>query len=250
VSNSPYFVVNQLDWIQARYLIAQASSAAPQVQVADAAASAAAGKKKKSADALKTISLDPKHPLTIGSTKLIIPDVGDKLTRLEASLTDTAEELNASDSELLEEPPVVGGSGASSQSASGGKGALRTKLRRGTSSLGGSGVMSPTKGGAVKGKSKAAVKGKERAAAPPPAAPKEEPDTFEPTDAARLALIKQIPPPSKPSRGAMSMIQKEMRAMLKTQKDLGPTKAGFYFDPVRQPRLARIPPLSPLASTC
>ncbi|GAA5856066.1 hypothetical protein JCM9279_006494 [Rhodotorula babjevae] len=231
VSSTPYFVVNQLDWIQARYLVAQATTATGQVQVAEAAASASAASKKKSkTDALKTISLDPKHPLTIGSTKLIIPDVGDKLTKLEARLTDTAEELNASDTELLEEPPVVGESGASSQSASGGKGGLRTKLRRGTSSLGGSGLMSPTKGG-VKGKAKAA-KGKERAADPPPP-PKEDPDTFEPADAARLALIKQIPPPTKPSRGAMSMIQKEMRAMLKAQKDLGPTKAGYYFDPER-----------------
>ncbi|GAA5944159.1 hypothetical protein JCM3775_001084 [Rhodotorula graminis] len=231
VSSNPYFVVNQLDWIQARYLIAQASSATAQVQVAEAAASASAASKKKSkGDALKTISLDPKHPLTIGSTKLIIPDVGDKLAKLEASLTDKVEELNVSDSELLEEPPiVVGESGASSQSAGAGKGGLRTKLRRGTSSLGGSGLLSPTMG-ATKGKS--AAKGKERAVVAPPA-PKEEPDTFEPADAARLALVKQIPPPSKPSRGAMAMIQKEMRAMLKAQKDLGPTSAGFFFDPER-----------------
>ncbi|GAA6050356.1 hypothetical protein JCM3770_002979 [Rhodotorula araucariae] len=215
VSTNPYLVVNRLEWIQARYLIVVRNTATNwtgQDQIAaDAAVAAQAVAKSTKRSKVKTIALDPKHPLTIGENKVLIPDVGDKLQKLEDSLQDTPEELNESDSEVLKEPTVVVAEStqASAGSAKGTYG-LRSKLKR-----------------AVSGKGK----GKERAASPPPAAA--EPDPFVPADGARLALVKQIPPPTKPSRGALSMIQREIKAMLKSQEEVGPTKAGFYFDPER-----------------
>lgn len=58
-------------------------------------------------------------------------------------------------------------------------------------------------------------------------------DSFEPADEKRLHLLKMLPPPKNPNRVALATIQKEIKAMLKTQKQEGPTKAGFYFDPER-----------------
>ncbi|BGP40452.1 hypothetical protein JCM10450v2_004434 [Rhodotorula kratochvilovae] len=220
VSTDPYLVVNRLEWIQARYLIVVRNTSTNWTGQEQAAAEAAAASSSSSGASkrskVKTIALDPKHPLTIGTTKILIPDVGDKLQKLEDSLQDTPEELNDSDSEVLREPSIIIAE-SSQTSAKGPAGGLRNKLKRAVS-----GVVpaAPSKG-----------KGKARAASPAPAAP--EPDTFKPADVARLALIKHIPPPAKPSRGALSMIQREMKAMLKTQEDVGPTKAGFYFDPER-----------------
>lgn len=222
VSNNPYFVVNQLDWIQARYLLAYTANAPGHVQHAEATASASSSSGQKKGQVVKTVALDPKHPLTINNAKVLIPDVGEKLQQLEDSLQDTPEELNASDSELLKEPSLVLESGSSSQGA-GAKGGVRNKLKRAMSGVS-SGARSP-----AKGTSSSKGKGKERAVSPAPP----EPDTFEPADAERLALVRRIPPPTKPSRGALSMITKEVKAMLKAQKELGPTKAGFYLDLVR-----------------
>lgn len=60
-----------------------------------------------------------------------------------------------------------------------------------------------------------------------------QPDPFVPADATRLKLIRLLPPPSQPNKGASMTIQREMRTMIKVQDEKGPTEAGFYFDPVR-----------------
>ncbi|GJN90810.1 hypothetical protein Rhopal_003824-T1 [Rhodotorula paludigena] len=214
VSSSPYLVVNQLDWINCRYLIVQRGTSYSWTSDDANAAKAKQGEVVKSK--VKTIALDPTYPLTLNTTRLAITDVGDKLQKLENSLKDTPEELNDSDTELIKEPSLILAESQSSTAASGG--GIRSRLRRGRS-----GVAAESSTSKSKGKSKADE----------PPAPASEPDTFEPADEARLALLKQIPPPTKPSRGALSMITKEIKAMLKTQQEVGPTKAGFYFDPER-----------------
>ena len=58
-------------------------------------------------------------------------------------------------------------------------------------------------------------------------------DTFVPAGAELLSLIRLLPPPAKPNKGASLTIQREMRAMMAEEEKLGPTECGFHFDPVR-----------------
>lgn len=58
-------------------------------------------------------------------------------------------------------------------------------------------------------------------------------DTFVPAGAELLKLIRLLPPPAKPNKGASLTIQREMRAMMAEEERLGPTECGFHFDPVR-----------------
>ena len=151
--------------------------------------------KKKTKTNIKTIPLDPKFPLTLSAARIAFPDVEDKLQRLEDALGDTPDDLHESDNEILKDPPAP----------------------------------SPTK--------RRADNRWGKRTSPPMSASKESdaaptPDPFEPADAERLKLLKMLPPPKNPSRTALSMIQKEMKAMLKTQEKEGPTKAGFFYDPV------------------
>lgn len=195
VSSRPYLVCDQLDWIQCRVLVVQRNNLTgpPEEQaISDK-------DKTKTKTNIKTIPLDPKHPLTLNSARIAFPDVEDKLQRLEDALGDTPDDLHESDNEILKDPP---------EPSPAKRGNTRPDNRWGKRT---SPPMSASKGSE---------------AAPMP-------DPFEPADAERLKLIKMLPPPKNPSRTALSMIQKEMKAMMKTQEIEGSTKAGFFYDPVR-----------------
>ncbi|GAA5904071.1 hypothetical protein JCM6882_003817 [Rhodosporidiobolus microsporus] len=225
VSSSPYLVVNKLDWIQCRYLIIQRGTTVYNAETATD--TSAASSLATPAPSIKAIKLDSTHYPTLNNHKIQIPDVGDKLKKLEDSVKATAEELNDSDTELMKEPSVVfGESQSGSQSTSGGGGRL-SKLKR---ALSGAALGSNGNGGSSsKGKSKASAP----APAPAPEAEKKKEDTFEPCDEKRLALLQLLPPPTNPNRAALATLQREVRAMMKVQEEKGPTEAGFYFDPER-----------------
>ncbi|GAA5983163.1 hypothetical protein JCM10908_000179 [Rhodotorula pacifica] len=158
----------------------------------------ASSSKKPGKTSIKTIPLDPKFPLTLNTVRIAFPDVEDKLQRLENALGDVQDELHESDTEIMKEPPAQSPAKRSS---------ARTSNRS-------------TK------RTSPPISGSKQSETPPP-------DPFEPADASRLQLIRMLPPPKNPSRTALSMIQKEMKAMMKTQEKEGPTKAGFYYDPER-----------------
>ncbi|GAA6008198.1 hypothetical protein JCM11491_001926 [Sporobolomyces phaffii] len=201
VSRNPHLVVNNVDWIQCRYLIVQrGNSVNYNATDADTAASVAASTSAVAPGSpVKTIPLDPAFRLTLAHETLKIPDVVDKLEKMEARLEDADEEFNASDVEIMKEPTIVIEEGTST-----GASGRRSKLKRGASSL-----LSPSKT-----KDKPLV-------------------TFVPCDDERLSLVKLLPPPKTPSRSAMITIQREMRAMMDEQSKIGSVAAGFYFDPER-----------------
>ncbi|GAA6000083.1 hypothetical protein JCM10207_006044 [Rhodosporidiobolus poonsookiae] len=225
VSSNPYFVIAQLDWIITRYLIVQrgttynATDTASSSSAVDLTGPAAAPK-------IKTIKLDPAHPLTLSNSEIQIPDVADKLKKLEARLTDAPEELNDSDTEVLHEPTIVLDAPAGSQGGNGGGngngGGRMSKVKRALSGA----LLSSSSNGKDKGK------GKEVDPAQAPA-PAKKPDTFVPCDAARLKLVTLLPPPQKPNKMAMTTLQREIKAMMKAQEEKGPTEVGYYFDPER-----------------
>lgn len=155
---------------------------------------------------VKTIPLDPAIRLTLNNAKLEIPDVVDKLERMEAKLEDAEEELNNSDLEIIKEPTVVIEGHSSPPSG----------LKRGDSVL-----YSPSKTNKQDAGNKI--------------------DTFVPCNEQRLSLVKLLPPPKSPSRSAMITIQRELKGMVSQQKKEGSIEAGFYLDPVR--RLAACQPL-------
>ncbi|BGP16562.1 hypothetical protein JCM10213_000526 [Rhodosporidiobolus nylandii] len=202
VSTNPYLVVNQLDWIQARYLIVQRGTTY-NYTASETDASSTGVKSPYT----KTMKLDPAHALTLNSAAVQIPDVADKLKKLELKLSDKPDELNDSDTELMREPP------ASEAAAGGNGGGKMGKLKR---ALSGAAV-----GGNGKGKGKATDA---------PAPPAKKPDTFVPCGEDRLKLVRLLPPPQNPNRAALATLQKEVKGMLKTMEERGPTEAGFYFD--------------------
>ncbi|GAA5820502.1 hypothetical protein JCM11251_003020 [Rhodosporidiobolus azoricus] len=221
VATTPYLVVNKIDWIQCRYLIIQRGIASHNAETATDMS--AASSLATPAPSIKAVKLDPVHPLTLNRQKIAIPDVGDKLQKLEDSVKEQKEELNDSDAELMKEPSVVfsdsqGGNGGSQSTSSGGNGSggRFSKLKRALS------------GAAIGG---SLGKGKAKAVDPLPSADKE--DTFVPCDDERLKLVKLLPPPTNPNRMALATLQKEVKAMMKVQEERGPTEAGFYFDPER-----------------
>lgn len=58
-------------------------------------------------------------------------------------------------------------------------------------------------------------------------------DTFVPVGREILSLVKLLPAPTNPNAGASLNIRREMKSMVKQQTEEGPSKAGFYLDPVR-----------------
>ncbi|GAA5835600.1 hypothetical protein JCM3766R1_006458 [Sporobolomyces carnicolor] len=194
VSRKPYLVVNQVDWIQCRYLIVQRNAAFTEN----------ASTNEETPDAvvasLRTIPLDPAFRLTLNDTPLQIPDVLDKLEKMEAQLDDVEEALNDSDAEIMREPTLVIEESPMAGSASRGP-----RPKRGNSSA----VNSPSK------------------------SKQKRIETFTPCDNARLELVKLLPPPRTPNRSAAIAIQREMKAMVEQQDKEGPIEAGFYFDPER-----------------
>ncbi|BGP08426.1 hypothetical protein JCM10049v2_004273 [Rhodotorula toruloides] len=186
VSNNPYFVVSDISWITCRYLLVQRMASFADGTETQSVAKTGSSDLVK-AGRIKTLALDPKYPITLNRTNVEFPDVGDKLEKLEKSLSNEPEDLHDSDTEILKEPPAP---------------APSNKLKR-------------TQSGT--------------AAAPAP----REVDKFVPADAKRLEVLKMLPPPKNPNKAAVSMIQREMKSMLKVQAQEGPTRAGFYFDPER-----------------
>ncbi|GAA6060017.1 hypothetical protein JCM10212_001175 [Sporobolomyces blumeae] len=203
VSSNPYLVVDKVDWIQCRYLIISRHTTPSLVSTEASLSDDASRRSARPSTArvpIKKISLDPIRRPTLGNAKIAIPDVVEKLEKMEADLDDTKEELNESDLELLKEPSVV--------------------------QLSSSGSASPKKPGRVK---------RTASALDAPGSQKKGPveDSFIPCDDARLGLIKMLPPPANPNRSAMMTIRREMKQLLEQQELEGSVEAGFYFDPER-----------------
>lgn len=144
----------------------------------------------------KSLVQDPTRLITLANVKIGIPDILPKLQALDKKLVDTAEDLNDSDTEVLKEPPPPSSSVTTSN-----------KLKKGNS-----GLISPSKN---KGKGKLVV------------------DSFVPAKEEIVKLIRLLPPPAHPNKGASHNIQREMMAMIKEQDKDGPSVCGFYFDPER-----------------
>ncbi|ORY89473.1 hypothetical protein BCR35DRAFT_300675, partial [Leucosporidium creatinivorum] len=199
VSSNPYLVVDKLDWIQCRYLLIQRtttySSTAETTTSSDEAVGTGRG------HLTRPIPLDPMHPPVLNGQKINIPDVTPKLEAMDRKLAGTFEELNMSDAELMRDPPP------------------ESKNKRALGSTSSAGRLSSSS------QSRSQLQGGS-------SKPKQ-PDLFVPADATRLKLIRLLPPPAQPNRGASMTIQREMRTMIKVQDEKGPTEAGFYFDPER-----------------
>ncbi|GAA5925491.1 uncharacterized protein JCM15063_005038 [Sporobolomyces koalae] len=200
VSNKPYLVVDKVDWIQCRYLIVQRSR--PPAESTDAVVTTDASDtahELPTSQLPQTLPLDPNFRITLNNKVINIPDVVYKLERLASKVDNADNELNASDSELLNFE--VGSTSTDSGNS------RKSFKRYGSSSLSSS---SPSR-----------------------KVSKKEPELFVPCDDTRLGFVKLLPPPPNPSRTAMITIGKELRAMLEQQKQEGPVQAGFYFDPER-----------------
>ncbi|SGY22977.1 BQ5605_C019g08878 [Microbotryum silenes-dioicae] len=209
VSQTPYFVVNQVDWIQCRYLVVE------RMVAPSTAGSDAKDPKAVTTGVVHEIELDPAHPITLGNKKIGVPDLMPKLEAISRRIDGDVEELNLSDVELLREPSSVVEVSTTSQPRS-----SRAATRKASAAQ-------------VKASPRKTSITDATAAVTTSTSADPEVDPFEPADNDRLALVRLLPPPKNPSRSAMSTIQKEMKAMLKVQKEKGPTAAGFYFDPER-----------------
>ncbi|GAA5950707.1 hypothetical protein JCM21900_000486 [Sporobolomyces salmonicolor] len=204
VSKNPYLVVKQLEWIQCRYLVIH-RGVSYSYTASDIAKAASSGTVQEN---VKTLPLDPAHPLLLNGQPVKIPDVVDKLERIERSLEDTPEDLNASDSELLTESSgVLDAAPTGTPGANGGGGRL-SKIKLALSSIAGGSRLNKK-------------------------VEEKKPDTFECADGERLKLIRMLPPPNNPSRSTVATLQREMKEMMALQKKEGPIAAGFYFDPER-----------------
>ncbi|BGP55681.1 hypothetical protein JCM8202v2_003288 [Rhodotorula sphaerocarpa] len=100
VSTTPYLVCNKLDWIQCRVLIGQRSTIGSDPKDMTNAAEDPPPSPPK----VKTIPLDPAYPVTLHGVKIAVPDVDDKLQRLQDQLGDDEDELHDSDVEILKAP--------------------------------------------------------------------------------------------------------------------------------------------------
>lgn len=100
VSTTPYLVCNKLDWIQCRVLIGQRSTIGSDPKDMTNAAEDPPPSPPK----VKTIPLDPAYPLTLHGVKIAVPDIDDKLQRLQDQLGDDEDELHDSDVEILKAP--------------------------------------------------------------------------------------------------------------------------------------------------
>lgn len=227
VSTNPYFVVNQLDWIQCRYLLVQRGvsynyDGVPAVVPAGGVAYTTGGL------AMKQHPLDPKHPILLENRAISIPDILPKLEAMNRRLDNVEEERNASDTELINEPePKV------------------ARIKKKTAPRTGSKVDidltsdEPTTGRSTRSSnSKSLIASSSSQDVKPSTSSQkvkveEVVDDFVPMGQEFLDLIRLLPPPTSANTGASLNIRREMKAMIKQQKEEGPTKCGFYFDPER-----------------
>ena len=222
-SMNPYFVVQHTEWVQARYLIVSKISgrewhrlllrvaAEADCNRLDPAAGDYGAERDDTGPHARGhyLDLDPAHPLTLAQAKILIPDVLPKLKELNKKLAWEEDPLNESDVELLEDPPAKPAPAAPSAVRP-----LKSKRSLGVSSSLAS-VGETGKGKVAKG-SKA-----------------EEKHSFEPVGQNILSMVRMLPPPKVPNRGALLSVTKEIKAMVAEQEREGPVKCGFYFDPER-----------------
>ncbi|KAK4053896.1 hypothetical protein OIO90_003733 [Microbotryomycetes sp. JL221] len=143
---------------------------------------------------VRPVQLDPKQPFTLNGNKIVIPDLLPKLEALEAKLNDAVDHLNDSDDEIVHMSSIVKTPGKRSLS-------MHKRASQLTASQG-------STASALNSQLAAMTEAKAK-------------DTFVPASAERLKLVRGLPPPG------------EMKQMIKTQEALGPTAAGFYYDPER-----------------
>lgn len=112
VSKQPYYVVNNLSYIQCRYLIVQRgvtsnwTAAEVQSTSSDITTSTCA------TFLTKSLVQDPKTLITLNNNPIGIPDILPKLQAMDQKLSDEVEDLNDSDTEVLNAPPVSATSGS------------------------------------------------------------------------------------------------------------------------------------------
>lgn len=196
---------------------------------------------------MKQHPLDPKHPILLENRAISIPGISspssrllhlandssfplDILPKLEAMnrrLDNVEEERNASDTELINEPePKV------------------ARIKKKTAPRTGSKVDidltsdEPTTGRSTRSSnSKSLIASSSSQDVKPSTSSQkvkveEVVDDFVPMGQEFLDLIRLLPPPTSANTGASLNIRREMKAMIKQQKEEGPTKCGFYFDPL------------------
>ncbi len=190
-----------MEWIQARYLIVSKSAGyADYGAEGDTAGPHPGG---------HYLEMDPAHPITLGQAKVAIPNIVPKLEELNKKLAWEEDPLNDSDGELLKDPPP--------KPTSAGPSAV--KPLRSKRSLGVSSSLASV-GGAIKGKLAKTNQADEH-------------EPFEPVGKEILSMVRMLPPPKAPNRGALLSVSKEIKAMVAEQDGEGPVKCGFYFDPDR-----------------
>lgn len=192
-STTPYFVVDKVDWIQCRYLIVQRGASYNYTPAPETASDDAT---TAGAGLTRSIPLDPAHPLTLSTKAVGIPDLHPKLEALNQKLVDKNEDLHASDEEVLKEREIT---------------VFETPKLKSKKALG-------------PNSSRAEQRTEEL---------RKLKDTFVPVGPELLKLIRVLPPPKNPNKGAVRQITTEMRAMLAEQEKDGPTVCGYYLDPVR-----------------
>lgn len=153
------------------------------------------------------IELDPVHPLTLSNQPIKIPDVQPKLEELNRQLAWEEDPLNESDEELVR--PVVAPEPVTA-----------VKKRK---SVGGALATVDASGSS---KMSTRSRGKQ-------AQPAKVHKPFTPCGPEILQMVRMLPPPKSPNRGALLSVTKELRAMVAEQEKEGPVDCGFYFDPER-----------------
>lgn len=112
VSSNPYYVVNNLDYIQCRYLIVQrgitSNWTAAEVQSTSSDITTSTG----ATFLTKSLVQDPKALITLNQKPIGFPDILPKLQAMDKKLSDEVEDLNDSDTEVLNAPSVSAASGS------------------------------------------------------------------------------------------------------------------------------------------
>lgn len=197
---------------------------------------------------MKQLPLDPKHPIVLESRPISIPgnfppsstpsladqppirvDILPKLEAMNRRLDNVEEDRNLSDTELINEPdPKVVRIKKKSASRTGSK--VDIDLTADETTVVRSGRSSSSKASLLKSSSSS-----QDLANPSSSSKKvqeEMVDDFVPMGQEFLDLIRLLPPPTSANTGASLNIRREMKAMIKQQKEEGPSKCGFYFDPL------------------
>ncbi|KDQ51732.1 hypothetical protein JAAARDRAFT_497248 [Jaapia argillacea MUCL 33604] len=82
VSNNPYFVIAQTDWIVCRYLLVNGAPKEEDLENTTFGAEEEAKKKQKKDDKVPFVTLDPAQPITLANHKVQIPEPSHKIDKL------------------------------------------------------------------------------------------------------------------------------------------------------------------------